>query len=232
MVSRQGTRSGARRRVTRCPSRLGPRTRCRAGLDVRYPARGVPDGVPEIRSGDRGRRSGSTANLTASWTASSRDDVRILSGPRNCARGTRLPGRHRPRGSARTPTPKRPWRSAATPGGCWSSSPPTRSMPRPASWACQPGSGSACSDDELRVANTGAALTAAGRRRTVVLRASAKRDTHDSVGHFGVGFTAVLSWSRAPRMVSTTRRGAFRRAPPPAAEIADLGNPRWTARLP
>jgi hypothetical protein len=58
--------------------------------------------------------------------------------------------------------------------------------------------------DELRVANTGSALTAAGVAALSSLRASAKRDTHDSVGHFGVGFTAVLSWSRAPRVVSTT----------------------------
>ena len=51
--------------------------------------------------------------------------------------------------------------------------------------------------DELRVANTGSALTAAGVAALASLRASAKRDTHDSVGHFGVGFTAVLSWSAA-----------------------------------
>jgi len=58
--------------------------------------------------------------------------------------------------------------------------------------------------DELRVANTGSALTPAGVAALSSLRASAKRDTHDSVGHFGVGFTAVLSWSRAPRIVSAT----------------------------
>ena len=58
--------------------------------------------------------------------------------------------------------------------------------------------------NELQVANTGAPLTAAGVAALASLRASAKRETVSSVGHFGVGFTAVLSWSRAPRVVSTT----------------------------
>jgi hypothetical protein len=58
--------------------------------------------------------------------------------------------------------------------------------------------------DELRVANTGAPLTTAGVAALASLRASAKRETLTSVGHFGVGFTAVLSWSTAPRVVSSS----------------------------
>ena len=78
--------------------------------------------------------------------------------------------------------------------------------------------------DELRVANTGSALTAAGVAALSSLRASAKRDTHDSVGHFGVGFTAVLSWSRAPRVVSTTGGVRFDAAAT-ATEIAARAHP-------
>jgi hypothetical protein len=78
--------------------------------------------------------------------------------------------------------------------------------------------------DELRVANTGSALTAAGVAALSSLRASAKRDTHDSVGHFGVGFTAVLSWSRAPRVVSTTGGIRFDEVAT-AAEIGSLRAP-------
>jgi hypothetical protein len=78
--------------------------------------------------------------------------------------------------------------------------------------------------DELRVANTGSALTAAGVAALASLRASAKRDTHDSVGHFGVGFTAVLSWSRAPRVVSTTGGIRFDEVAT-AAEIGSLRAP-------
>ena len=80
-------------------------------------------------------------------------------------------------------------------------------------------------DGELRFANTGAVLTADGVAALSSLRASAKRDTSDSVGHFGVGFTAVLSWSAAPRVLSTsggvrfdataTRGEITRRAHPP-----------------
>ena len=58
-------------------------------------------------------------------------------------------------------------------------------------------------DGELRVANTGAPLTPDGVAALSSLRASAKRDTVGSVGHFGVGFTAVLSSSAAPRVMSS-----------------------------
>ena len=77
-------------------------------------------------------------------------------------------------------------------------------------------------DGELRVANTGAALTARGVAGLASLRASAKRETHDSVGHFGVGFTAVLSWSAAPRVISTSGGVRFDGAATRVA-IADLG---------
>ncbi|GAA2006538.1 hypothetical protein JL107_04070 [Nakamurella flavida] len=66
-------------------------------------------------------------------------------------------------------------------------------------------------DDELRVANTGAPLTADGVAALASLRASAKRDG-SGVGRFGVGFTAVLDVSDAPRVVSTTGSVAFDRA--------------------
>ncbi len=79
-------------------------------------------------------------------------------------------------------------------------------------------------DGELRVANTGAPLTAQGVAGLASLRASAKRETHDSVGHFGVGFTAVLSWSPAPRVVSSSGGVRFDGAATRVA-IADLGSP-------
>lgn len=59
-------------------------------------------------------------------------------------------------------------------------------------------------DDELRLANTGAPLDAAGVAALASLRASAKRGTDGSIGFFGVGFTSVVDWSSAPRVVSTT----------------------------
>jgi len=77
--------------------------------------------------------------------------------------------------------------------------------------------------NELRVANTGSALTAAGVAALSSLRASAKRDTLDSVGHFGVGFTAVVSWSRAPMLQSTTGGVRFDEAAT-RAEIAAIGS--------
>jgi hypothetical protein len=58
-------------------------------------------------------------------------------------------------------------------------------------------------DGELRAANTGAPLDAAGVEALATLRASAKRDA-DTVGRFGVGFAAVLAVSDAPVLVSTT----------------------------
>ncbi|MDQ2848971.1 MAG: hypothetical protein M3Y77_22170, partial [Actinomycetota bacterium] len=62
---------------------------------------------------------------------------------------------------------------------------------------------------ELRIANTGAPLTPAGVGALASLRASAKRDTASAVGHFGVGFTAVLAISSSPRVVSTGGGVAF-----------------------
>nr|WP_228046247.1 ATP-binding protein [Saccharopolyspora sp. HNM0983] len=57
-------------------------------------------------------------------------------------------------------------------------------------------------DGQLRVANTGAPLTAAGVAALSSLRASAKRDG-TSVGRFGVGFAAVLAVSDDPAVLST-----------------------------
>jgi hypothetical protein len=54
---------------------------------------------------------------------------------------------------------------------------------------------------ELRAANTGAPLDAAGVSALAALRASAKRDS-ESVGRFGVGFAAVLGVTDAPRVLS------------------------------
>src|SRR3982751_4324498 len=56
-------------------------------------------------------------------------------------------------------------------------------------------------DGELRAANTGAPLTAAGVAALASLRASAKES---GVGQFGVGFAAVLAVSDAPRVVSVS----------------------------
>ncbi|RBY85122.1 sacsin N-terminal ATP-binding-like domain-containing protein [Blastococcus sp. TF02A-26] len=57
---------------------------------------------------------------------------------------------------------------------------------------------------QLRAANTGAPLDAAGVEGLATLRASAKRDQPGSVGRFGVGFAAVLAVSDEPAVVSTT----------------------------
>ncbi|GEL22180.1 molecular chaperone Hsp90 [Pseudonocardia sulfidoxydans NBRC 16205] len=85
-------------------------------------------------------------------------------------------------------------------------------------------------DGELRVANTGAPLDAAGVAALASLRASAKRDAEGSVGRFGVGFAAVLAVSREPRVVTRDGRGvrfsdsataeAVAGLPGPAAELA------------
>ncbi|MGD9987337.1 sacsin N-terminal ATP-binding-like domain-containing protein [Pseudonocardia sp.] len=84
--------------------------------------------------------------------------------------------------------------------------------------------------DELRVANTGAPLDAAGVAALASLRASAKRDDEGSVGRFGVGFAAVLAVSREPRVVTRDGHGvrfsesataeAVAGLPGPAAELA------------
>jgi len=76
---------------------------------------------------------------------------------------------------------------------------------------------------ELRVANTGAPLSAAGVAALAALRASAKRDDA-GVGHFGVGFTAVRALTDDPVIVSTT--GAVRfSAADTARAIAELQVP-------
>ncbi|MEU6218369.1 molecular chaperone Hsp90 [Streptomyces sp. NPDC047022] len=61
----------------------------------------------------------------------------------------------------------------------------------------------------LIAANTGAPLDAAGAESLSTLRASAKRDAHESaVGRFGVGFAAVLAVSDEPAVVG--RHGGVR----------------------
>ncbi|HWM56580.1 MAG TPA: ATP-binding protein [Pseudonocardia sp.] len=77
---------------------------------------------------------------------------------------------------------------------------------------------------ELAVANTGAGLTAAGVAALTSLRASAKRDDTASVGRFGVGFTAVLAVTDAPRVVGTGGGVAFSAART-AAAVAGLAGP-------
>lgn len=62
-------------------------------------------------------------------------------------------------------------------------------------------------DGELRAANTGTPLDAAGVTALASLRASAKNS--GTVGQFGVGFAAVLAVTDAPRVVSTTGAVAF-----------------------
>jgi hypothetical protein len=79
-------------------------------------------------------------------------------------------------------------------------------------------------DREVRVANTGAALTTEGVAALASLRASAKRDDVGSVGRFGVGFSAVLAVSDAPRVVSASGAVTFS-AGRTAEAVADLPGP-------
>ncbi|MGW0187099.1 sacsin N-terminal ATP-binding-like domain-containing protein [Streptomyces sp. NPDC003362] len=73
-------------------------------------------------------------------------------------------------------------------------------------------------DGVLVAANTGAPLDAAGVESLATLRASAKRETHESaVGRFGVGFAAVLSVTDEPAVVG--RYGGVRWS---LAEARDL----------
>ncbi|MEU9136094.1 molecular chaperone Hsp90 [Streptomyces sp. NPDC048404] len=73
-------------------------------------------------------------------------------------------------------------------------------------------------DGVLVAANTGAPLDAAGVESLATLRASAKRDAHDTaVGRFGVGFAAVLAVTDEPAVVG--RGGGVRWA---LAEAHDL----------
>lgn len=75
---------------------------------------------------------------------------------------------------------------------------------------------------EIRVANTGTALTADGVAALASLRASAKRHSR-SVGHFGVGFTSVLNLTDRPQVHSRSAAAAigFDRAAT-AAAVATL----------
>ncbi|MGH3942839.1 MAG: sacsin N-terminal ATP-binding-like domain-containing protein [Pseudonocardiaceae bacterium] len=82
--------------------------------------------------------------------------------------------------------------------------------------------------DELRAANTGAPLDAAGVAALAALRASAKREARGSIGRFGVGFAAILGVTDAPRVVSTSGGVGFS-AERTAAEVA--GDPALDAEL-
>ncbi|MBC6447217.1 sacsin N-terminal ATP-binding-like domain-containing protein [Actinokineospora xionganensis] len=82
-------------------------------------------------------------------------------------------------------------------------------------------------DNELRAANTGRPLDAAGVAALASLRASAKAG---GVGQFGVGFAAVLAVTDAPRVVSAgggvafsadDTRGAVAEIPALAARVAE-----------
>ncbi|SDO38495.1 hypothetical protein SAMN04515671_0771 [Nakamurella panacisegetis] len=83
---------------------------------------------------------------------------------------------------------------------------------------------------ELRAANVGAPLTAAGVSGLASLRASAKRGRGATVGHFGVGFTAVMAVSDEPAVVSRTGGIAFSRARTTAA-VTELDHADLTAEL-
>lgn len=83
---------------------------------------------------------------------------------------------------------------------------------------------------EIRVANTGAALTAAGVASLASLRASAKSGSENGVGHFGVGFTAVLAVSDTPSVLSTSGSVRFD-GPATAAAVADLHDPELDATV-
>ncbi|WP_299958914.1 sacsin N-terminal ATP-binding-like domain-containing protein [uncultured Modestobacter sp.] len=93
----------------------------------------------------------------------------------------------------------------------------------------------------LRAANTGAPLDRDGVQALATLRASAKRDTADSVGRFGVGFAAVLAVTDEPAVVSTDRsvrfsaagtRSAVAGVPALADELARRGGDVPVLRLP
>ncbi|BBG04899.1 hypothetical protein C8E95_3256 [Pseudonocardia autotrophica] len=77
-------------------------------------------------------------------------------------------------------------------------------------------------DGELRIANTGAPLDAAGVAALAALRASAKRDATGATGRFGVGFAAVLAVCSQPRLVTAQGAIAFS-AERTAAEVTALG---------
>ncbi|GFM98620.1 hypothetical protein Sfulv_34310 [Streptomyces fulvorobeus] len=71
----------------------------------------------------------------------------------------------------------------------------------------------------LAAANTGAPLDATGVESLSTLRASAKRDGHESaVGRFGVGFAAVLAVSDEPAVIG--RHGGVRWSLPEARDLA------------
>ncbi|MBN9737236.1 hypothetical protein PP1_019695 [Pseudonocardia sp. P1] len=76
--------------------------------------------------------------------------------------------------------------------------------------------------DELRIANTGAPLDAAGVAALAALRASAKRDAAGATGRFGVGFAAVLAVCSRPRLVTAGGGVAFS-ASRTADEVRALG---------
>ncbi|TKV61934.1 hypothetical protein FDO65_10505 [Nakamurella flava] len=76
---------------------------------------------------------------------------------------------------------------------------------------------------ELRVADNGIGLTPAAVAGLASLRASGKRDTAVTVGHFGVGFTAVLSVADRAAVVSRSGTVVFDGART-AAAVADLQN--------
>jgi hypothetical protein len=96
--------------------------------------------------------------------------------------------------------------------------------------------------DVLRVANTGAALDAAGVESASTLRASSKRDdVVASIGRFGVGFAAVLAVSDEPTIL--TRHAAvgwsrkrtlaeIAKVPALGAELARRGEAVPMLRLP
>ncbi|MCZ2840014.1 sacsin N-terminal ATP-binding-like domain-containing protein [Modestobacter sp. VKM Ac-2985] len=75
-------------------------------------------------------------------------------------------------------------------------------------------------DGVLRAANTGAPLDDDGVQGLATLRASAKRDTGDSVGRFGVGFAAVLAVTDEPAVLSAGRSVRFSAADTRAAVAA------------
>lgn len=92
----------------------------------------------------------------------------------------------------------------------------------------------------LVVASTGEPLDAAGARALASLRASAKRQAipadgpdpaaHPAVGRFGVGFTAVLGLTDAPRVLSRHGGVAFSRERTRAA-VAALASPGLDAEV-
>ena len=230
-----------------------PRMALTSGRRTPYaPAvRAVPDGHADaVPSPDRwapgppGARRGGGSVSGGGTEMVRRGPKRIRSGPRGCGAACWTRGPRRPPVSARTPTPSRTWRSAATATGSSSSWPRTPPTPPPA-----PGvPGRLRLTLARRRARRRQHRRAAGRRgrRVAVhaarLRQAGRAQRRGGRGRFGVGFSAVLAVSDEPAVVGPRRRRALvagrgaragprdgARSPALARRAAPPGGPRAAA---